>query len=59
MESLKSKFEQTIPEIEFLEERFSFIDNKILRTNLSISFQYVVFLITLEEEVTLQGPVSY
>lgn len=59
MESLKDKFEQNIPEIEFLEERFKFIENKILRTNLSISFQYIIFLITLEEEVTLQGPVSY
>lgn len=53
MESLKDKFEQNIPEIEFLEERFKFIENKILRTNLSISFQYIIFL------VTLQGPVSY
>ncbi|WOK05472.1 hypothetical protein [Imperialibacter roseus] len=59
MENLKDKLEQNIPEIEFLEERFRFIDNKILRTNISISFQYVIFLITLEEEVTLQGPVSY
>jgi len=59
MGSLKDKFEQNIPKIEFLEERFKFIENKTLRTNLSISFQYVIFLITLEEEVTLQGPVSY
>ena len=59
MENLKSKLEQSIPEVKFLEERFQFIENKILRTNLSISFQYVIFLITLEEEVTLQGPVSY
>ena len=59
MESLRDKFEQNIPKIEFLEERFKFIENKTLRTNLSISFQYAIFLITLEEEVTLQGPVSY
>ncbi len=59
MENLKDKFEQNIPEIELLEKRFKFIENKTLRTNLSISFQYIIFLIILEEEVTLQGPISY
>lgn len=59
MKNLKDQLEQNIPEIEYLEERFSFIQNNILRTNLSISFQYVIFLITLQEKVTLQGPVSY
>lgn len=58
MENLTDKIEK-IPEVKFLEERFEFIENKTLRTNLAISFQYVIFLITLEEEVTLQGPISY
>ena len=59
MGSLQNKLEQNIPEVEYLENRFRFIENKALRTNLSISFQYIIFLITLKEEVTLQGPVSY
>ena len=58
MQNLKNKL-QTIPEVEFLENRFMFIKNEVLRTNISISFQYVIFLITIEEEITLQGPVSY
>ncbi len=58
MENLSEKL-NNIPEIEFLENRFHFIRNADLRTNLSISFQYVIFLITIEEELTLQGPVSY
>lgn len=58
MENLSDKL-NNIPEVEFLENRFKFIKNTDLRTNLSISFQYVIFLITIEEELTLQGPVSY
>lgn len=59
MAKLESRLEQYVPEVQYLEERFKFIKNKTLRTNLSITFQYVIFLITLEEEITLQGPVSY
>ena len=40
-------------------ERFIFIDNETLRTNLAISFQYIIFLISLEEEITLPGPITY
>lgn len=58
MEKLSDKL-KNIPEVEFLESRFRFIKNTDLRTNLSISLQYVIFLITIEEELTLQGPVSY
>lgn len=58
MENLSDRL-NSIPEIEFLEDRFQFIENEVLRTNLSISFQYVIFLITMEEEITLQGPISY
>ena len=48
-----------IPEVELLESRFDFIRNKTLRTNISICFQYIIFLISLEEEKELPGPVSY
>lgn len=58
MESLSDKLNR-VPKIEFLKDRFTFINNKDLQTNLSISFQYVIFLITIQEEITLQGPVSY
>jgi hypothetical protein len=59
MEKLEQKLHNNIPSIEFLEERFLFVANKTLRTNLAISLQYLIFLITIEEEITLPGPTSY
>ncbi|MBU2542872.1 hypothetical protein KJ785_04920 [Patescibacteria group bacterium] len=51
--------QEKVPSHQLLEGRFLFIDNEILRTNIVITFQYIIFLITLEEETELQGPTSY
>ena len=59
MAKSENNFLQNIPEVEYLESRFVFIENATLKTNLSISLQYVTFLIMVEEEFTLQGPISY
>ena len=48
-----------IPSVEFLEDRFVFITDTALRQNLAINFQYIIFLISSEEEKDLPGPVSY
>lgn len=53
------KIKDKIPEVEFLEDRFSFIENEVLRTNLAIAFQYIIYSIAVEEESELPGPVSY
>jgi hypothetical protein len=43
-----------------LESRFSFISNEILRTNVAIAFQYIIFLIPLTQEQTeIPGPIRY
>lgn len=39
--------------------RFSFIQNEILKENIAIKMQYVVFLASLEEEYELTGAVTY
>ncbi len=48
-----------IPSQNILERRFSFVDNKILRTNIAIAFRYIIFLLTLESETKLPGAISY
>lgn len=59
MEKIEAKLHENVPEVIFLEEHFNFVENKTLKTNLAISLQYLFFLITVEEELTLPGPVSY
>jgi hypothetical protein len=59
MQELERKLHENIPEIELLKERFNVIENETLRTNLAISLQYIIFLITLGEELKLPGPVLY
>ena len=39
--------------------RFTFVENEILRENISIKMQYIVFLVSLEEEYELPGAVTY
>lgn len=41
------------------ENRFSFVENKVLRENIAIQMQYIVFLVSLEEEYELPGAVTY
>ena len=48
-----------IPAQDFLKKRFDWIDNEILKDNLAIAFQYIIFLILLEETVGLPGAISY
>lgn len=42
-----------------LEGNYSFISNTTLRSNLSIATQYLLFLISLDSEYELPGPVVY
>ncbi len=39
--------------------RFAFVKNEILRENIAIKMQYIVFLVSLEEEYELPGAVTY
>lgn len=48
-----------VPELDYFSERFEFISNETLKTNLSISFQYIVFLIKVETELQTTGAVEY
>jgi hypothetical protein len=49
----------TIPEQSAFEVRFSFIKDETLRTNTAITFRYIFFLIKLEQETALPGPIIY
>ncbi|MCF8302025.1 MAG: hypothetical protein K9I94_02020 [Bacteroidales bacterium] len=59
MERIIEKINKHVQEVEILEKRFEFINDKGLRSNLAISFQYITFLLTLQEEINLQGPLNY
>ncbi len=49
-----------IPSQKIIEDRFKFIKDNLLRTNITISFRYILFLIILEEDkVKLPGAISY
>jgi hypothetical protein len=57
MSEKESKFQlrAKIPSVPELEGRFSFIDDQTLRSNIAISFQYVIFLIALIDELGLEN----
>lgn len=57
MENSKPQIE--IPDVVSFEERFDFIQNETLRSNLAISLQYIVFLIKTEAELQINGAVEY
>ena len=47
------------PSIEELEGRFLFLEDKNLRDSVSIAFQYIIFLVSLETDYKLPGPIRY
>ncbi|PIZ87622.1 hypothetical protein COX93_00490 [Candidatus Nomurabacteria bacterium CG_4_10_14_0_2_um_filter_30_12] len=48
-----------IPNINILSKRFEFIEDLVLRENIAIVFQYLIFLINLERSHTLPGAINY
>ncbi len=50
---------EKLPDARAYEERFSFIDDENLRTNVCVSFQYITFLLSLLKEFSIQGPIQY
>ncbi len=56
---MKSSLNITVPLQQDLEKRFEFINNKTLRTNIALTFKYIIFLINLEDEYELPGTISY
>ena len=50
---------QFLPVDRIMEERFSFVQDELLRENLAINTQYVSFLYDLEEEYELTGIATY
>lgn len=48
-----------IPAQEIFEARFKAIDNPVLRSNLTISLKYIVFLITVSAQLDLTGSLLY
>jgi len=59
IEELNKLISEKVPTVEALEGRFLFINDDTLRSNIAIAFQYIIFLITLDEESELQGPITY
>jgi len=57
MASKKPQIE--ISDVVFFEERFDFIQNEILKSNLAISMQYIAFLIKIETDFKITGAVEY
>ena len=49
----------SIATVSGLENRFLFVENEVLRKNLAINLQYIIFLIQLEEEHDLPGTITY
>ena len=56
---MKSSLNITVPLQQDLEKRFEFINDKTLRTNIALTFKYIIFLINLEDEYELPGTLSY
>lgn len=50
----KIKLKSDIPNVSFFEERFIFVGDDILRSNLAKDFQYLVFLIALLAEMDIE-----
>lgn len=48
-----------IPARDVPKERFAFVDNTILQTNLAIYLQYITFLVMITKELKLPGPICY
>lgn len=48
-----------IPAQSVLEDRFKFVQDETLRTNIIITFRYIIFLIELEQKEKLPGPIIY
>jgi len=44
---------KSIPSLEALEARFAFIKNQTLRENMTVYFRYIIFLLSLSEDETL------
>lgn len=58
----KKQFNDSVKFVELEDlknNRFSFVENEILRENIAIKMQYIVFLLSLEEEYELPGAVTY
>jgi len=55
----KKRIKIQVPDIEYLDDRFEFIKNPILKENLTISLQYVVFLVKVETDFETTGAVKY
>lgn len=49
----------SIPDQTLLEKRFIFIKDSTLKTNTIITLRYIIFLINLEREESLPGPIIY
>lgn len=57
MASKKPQIE--ISDVAFFEERFDFIQNEVLKSNLAISMQYIAFLIKIETDIKITVAVEY
>jgi len=50
---------QSIPNLDALSLNFNFVEDLILRKNIAIVLQYIIFLISLEKNHSLPGAISY
>ena len=56
---MESDFTKLLPNQEKSEERFEFIQDATLRSNLAIVLRYIVFLVNLERYNSLTGPILF
>ena len=42
-----------------MEERFAFLEDETLRSNVVIAFRYIIFLLTLKEKLKFRGAIAY
>lgn len=59
MAKKKLHYSVKFAEVKDLEKRFNFIKSPILKENIAINMQYIVFLLSIEAEYELPGAVTY
>jgi len=55
----KKRIRIQVPDLEYFDGILDFVENPILKENLQISFQYIVFLVKIETEFDTSGAVEF
>lgn len=55
----KQKSQIRIPDTDIFEQKFQFVQNETLKSNLAIHLQYVAFLVKIENELDIIGSIEH